>query len=466
MIFFKNFNRVKSELLLFTFFFIFSVTVFSQKKSEILRAFQEGTFNGHIRSLTMATDNEAELKDYFTTGIGFGGLYQSDTMFNHFQFGIDAFAMFNLYDNGLADPDSVTGKISRYEIGMYDLDNPGRYDRMVKLREFYVNYVFGKSYISYGNHVLNTPFINMQDGRLSPVTTQGFWSEINELKKFQFHLGWIHQISPRSTIGWYTVGESIGKYPVGRNESGKTSQYSGNLKSSGITIVNANYKPKKNVEIQFWNYFVENIFNTAFLQADVKPKLSENNNLILGLQLTHQSTVNNGGNEDQNKAYFENGNESNIISSRLGFRHKTFTINLNYTRITKDGRYLNPREWARDPFYTFLPREKNEGFGDMHAFAINLIGNFKKAGLKANLSFAYTKHPDIKKEIELNKYAMPSYYHLLWKSTYKFKGFLKGLSMLVIIAHKINAGETYNNPNFIFNKVNMTNYNLAFNYKF
>ena len=28
---------------------------------------------------------------------------------------------------------------------------------------------------------------------------------------------------------------------------------------------------------------------------------------------------------------------------------------------------LLPREWGRDPFYTFLPRERNEGLGDVHA---------------------------------------------------------------------------------------------------
>jgi hypothetical protein len=26
-----------------------------------------------------------------------------------------------------------------------------------------------------------------------------------------------------------------------------------------------------------------------------------------------------------------------------------------------------PREWGRDPFYTFMPRERNEGYGDVNA---------------------------------------------------------------------------------------------------
>jgi ribonucleoside-diphosphate reductase alpha chain len=39
-----------------------------------------------------------------------------------------------------------------------------------------------------------------------------------------------------------------------------------------------------------------------------------------------------------------------------------------------------PREWGRDPFYTFLMGERNEGLGDVYAFA-----------LKSKYSSAYKK---------------------------------------------------------------------------
>ena len=34
-----------------------------------------------------------------------------------------------------------------------------------------------------------------------------------------------------------------------------------------------------------------------------------------------------------------------------------------------------PREWGKEPFYTFLPRERNEGLGNIHAFTVKAFLN-------------------------------------------------------------------------------------------
>ena len=35
--------------------------------------------------------------------------------------------------------------------------------------------------------------------------------------------------------------------------------------------------------------------------------------------------------------------------------------------------FLMPREWGREPFYTFLPRERNEGLGGVNAWTCQLM---------------------------------------------------------------------------------------------
>ena len=49
---------------------------------------------------------------------------------------------------------------------------------------------------------------------------------------------------------------------------------------------------------------------------------------------------------------------------------------------------------------------------------------------------------------------------------YDFDGALKGLGFEYLVSYKRASGETYDNPNFILNKVNMVNHNLVMNYKF
>ncbi len=124
-----------------------------------------------------------------------------------------------------------------------------------------------------------------------------------------------------------------------------------------------------------------------------------------------------------------------------------------------------PREWGRDPFFTFLPRERNEGFGDVHAFMGKVNYHFPKARIKTSLAAGYYHLPDVK-NYRLNKYGLPSYTQVNADIRYSFNKLLKGLEAQVLVAGKFNQGETYNNKNYVFNKVNMAQYNFVLNYHF
>ena len=66
----------------------------------------------------------------------------------------------------------------------------------------------------------------------------------------------------------------------------------------------------------------------------------------------------------------------------------------------------------------------------------------------------------------MNKYGLPSYYQFLTDIRYEFGGKMKGFDAQLLYTYKLNAGETYDNPRFVINKVNMHLLNVVINYHF
>ena len=179
-----------------------------------------------------------------------------------------------------------------------------------------------------------------------------------------------------------------------------------------------------------------------------------------------QDAINDGGNANPELSYTEKGAFSMTFGGQVGIQHNPWTFLLNYNRITADGKFLFPREWGRDPFFTFMPRERNEGFGDVHAITTRVKYSPKDSPLFLSLAAGYFNLPDIVEQSELNKYAVPSYFQGNFDLKYKHQKWLKGLESHLLLVTKIAEGNTYNNPNFVFQKVNMLHVNLMLNYYF
>jgi hypothetical protein len=151
---------------------------------------------------------------------------------------------------------------------------------------------------------------------------------------------------------------------------------------------------------------------------------------------------------------------------RSRFEFAKWHYSVNYNRITAEGRYLFPREWGRDPFFTFMPRERNEGFGDVHAFVLKIENQgaasiFKKSGF----SIGYFQLPDVK-DFALNKYGLPSYLQANLDVRFQLSQLMQGLEGQLLLVCKYGIGEIYNNPKYQFNKVNMVLTNFVLNYNF
>lgn len=424
--------------------------------------FLKAHWEAHMRTFFMNTVNEGALKDDYALAAGAGIGLLTQPLYG-FQFGMSGFFIYNLASSDLSQPDPITKAYNRYEVGLFDIENPGNKNDLDRLEELYLKYNYSKSALTIGKININTPFVNPQDGRMRPTLEEGVWLNIHESKRIGFNGGWLWDISPRSTIRWFKVSESIGINPMGFNTDGSKSNYAGNIISDGLAIANIYIHPKSSVKINLWNAYLHNVMNTGFAEIKFTQQKSKTT-YHQALMFLHQDAVNHGGNPDQSKTYINKGSQSNVISGQFGLKIKKNNSSLNYTHITGDGRYLMPREWGRDPFYTFMPRERNEGFGNLHAFVVKSTQHFHQEQLQIGLAYGFFLLPDVK-DYRLNKYGMPSYHQLNFDASYNFKHFLKGLTLRLLAAQKLNAGEIYDDPRYVYNKVNMLNFNFIVDFK-
>jgi hypothetical protein len=375
---------------------------------------------------------------------------------------VSGFFVYDAFSSDLTKPHPLSNTLNRYELGLLDITDPANKTDIDRLEELYIQYNKNNIKVTLGKQLLNTPFINLQDGRMRPTEVQGLWGQY-KFNKSKWYAGWINRFSPRGTVEWYKTSESIGIYSVGVNKDGSKSGYKNNLESEGVALLGSEIIMKKKYSLQVWNQFVENIFNSSLIQVDKAP--TENNNTYFGIQYIHQFVINNGGNEEENKTYFLPTQKAHVFGARIGKKFNQWDHSLNFTRITKSGRYLMPREWGRDPFYTFLVGERNEGFGDLNAYVIKTKYTSKQYPLTMNGAIGYFNLPDIK-NYALNKYSFPSYWQYNIDARYALTGFWKGWEVQLIYFYKKAAGNTYNEAKNYINKVDMGHFNFILNFHF
>jgi hypothetical protein len=428
----------------------------------ISKAFQDGTVQGHFRYFFMNTNNQGTLTDYFAHAGG-GGIRYETAPYHGLQFAVSGFYIFNLHSSDLSKIDSLASNGNRYEVGLFDVQDPHNKKDLDRLEEFYLKYSKGESSITFGRQLINTPFINLQDGRMRPTGVEGIWLNMLANPKTKIEGGYLWAISPRSTVRWYYMGESLGTYGVGVGPDGRRSQYAGNTESHYVATLGIHRDVGKH-RIHFWNFHADNLFNSSLFRADFDFPL-HHGSMIVGIQAIKQYGMGNGGNDSAALRYSDPNGTATVYSTRLGWKDEMQTLSLNYTHITKEGRYLMPREWGRDPFYTFMPRERNEGMGDVHAIVAKYQRKLPIANTQTILALGHFKLPEIR-NFALNKYGFPSYMQANIDLRHQFGGAWQGLEGQLLVVQKWSMPTQNTDPRFVFNKVNVTNVNLVMNYYF
>lgn len=425
---------------------------------------KNGKFSGRLRIYNLSTINKAALSDYYASAYGLGLSYESP-QWHHLFAAMSGFLTNNISSSDFLLKDKITGINNRYEIGLYDVINPGKKSGLAKIENLYLG--FTNKYINarLGKQAINTPLVNIQDSRMTPNYISGFWLESKFPGKFNIYASWISSFSPRSTINWFSAANTYGIYSSGVNEHGEKSDYKNNIATAGLGIFGITYKNKK-IKIQSWDYLAENVFNTIFTQADLTLPLPKNGNTIkLGTQILRQNTIANGGNLNPDKTYILPGHKSGLYGAMIGYGNKKWFLSYNYLYITKEGRFLMPREWGKEQFYVTLPRERVEGAGNVKAQNIKLQYNFDKAGLKAETAYGYYQMPDVL-DFRLNKYGLPSYDHFYLSLQKNFNGWFKNTEARLIYVYKGLQGNTYGDAKYNINKADMHHLDLIINFHF
>jgi outer membrane porin, OprD family len=451
-------------------FIIFSYSLFAQQgqsaktdTNTLAHFLKKGKFDGHIRTFFMGTINEARLSDYYALATGAGiGYYTPE--WRGLSAGMSGFFIFNVASSNLNKTDSLTKQKNRYEIGLFDITNPENKFDLDRMEELHLKYRIKNTQVTLGRQFITTPFINKQDGRMRPTVVEGVYLQSKIKNNWMVDAAWLTRMSPRTTVSWYSIGESIGIYSSGVNADGTKPDYAGNTKSKGVAIAGLQYK-KKLLHVQLWDTYVDNIMNTVLLQPEIYFAVNKKNKIFAGLQYVYQNSMGNGGNAEISKRYYGEGSHTWVLASRLGYEAPVWKTNLNYLYISNNARFLMPREWGREPFYTFLARERNEGLGGVNAWLINNEYTTKSKQWKLSLGYGqyYLPHPS---NYRLNKYGLPSYQQLNLSADYFLKGFLKNMDIQVLLSWKGNLEKDPLVAKNIINRVNMLNSNMVINYHF
>lgn len=453
-------------LFLFLFFGLFnsSFAEWAYSDSSQLKSVGKALFGGklhpNIRYFYMNTDNSGDNYDAYANGLGWGISYETHP-WKGISAGISGQWMYNLGSSSFSTTPQST-ILNRYEMGLFDLTNPSSSAVLGRLEKLYLHYSYRKSSIKLGRQVINTPFINPQDGRLRPTAVSGIWLDWNQIPATKIEAGYLQAISPRSTTHWYGIGESIGIYPQGFNPDGSKSNYLGNVPSQGIGLLGITFKQIKPVQFQIWNMYVDQVMYTWMLQADAQWAANKRSQWVTGLQYMEQHSLT-SHNINPSKQYMNPGAMSRTWGAKLGWENKQWKTSLNFNRITGEGRYLMPREWGKDPFYTFMPRERNEGFGGVNAYVARVAYLWPKLPLKTQISHGLFYLPAVN-QVALNKYAMPSYAQTNIDLNYEPKGKWKGISLSLIWVLKNAIDSALIEDKYTINKVNMKQINFVINY--
>jgi hypothetical protein len=444
--------------------------------------FSEGKTSGNIRAYHMIEDNGGDLQDYRGTTLGAKLKYETSPIYN-LKAGI-AFYTTKFLNTNVSSTNvepTAGNKGSRYVAGLVDAADHDNHN-ISGVGELYLKYNVSKTSVTAGRMKLKTPFINPEDGRMIPTLEQGLWVKSADVDGFVFQGGFINGFWNRSTEEWKSAENSLGYgYAQGKAPIANTNgDYSGNTQTDGVYVLSAIYNATPGIKLAVWDYYIDNILNTFYAQGDYVVKMDKLK-FLAAFQYVGQQEVGDGGNDADNVAnptlaqqaqsFMLKDEKSNTYGVKAGAGYDDTFLTFAYTATTDEGRFLFPREWGKEPIFTFQKRERTDGSGDSQAWLITLDQNFKGLGLNgltATLGYGEYTKPDAKNFV-LNKYGIPSYTQTNLDIFYKFDGELKGLKLEYLIASKTATGETYETPtntNFVFRKNDIVVHNFIMNYTF
>ncbi len=445
-----------------------------------------GKIQGQVRAFTMTEEYQEPLHDYEGTAVG-GKLLYTTPLWNHWQATIGAYTTHFITDNIFTQNTEplASNKNSRYVVGLVDSTNYDRSD-ITNIGEAYLRYRLDQNSLTVGRMKIDTPFVNPEDGRMIPTFVQGIWATSSLSDTVSLQTGFINAFWNRNTPKWKSVEDSLGYgYEMGNSAiagAPVAGNYYGNTSTNGLYIANIRYEANKRLHLDIWDYYLQNIFNLSYAEAQYTHLLGSLE-LSYALQYIHQKQAGDGGNSEDNiaapsdalkaKSYMQEGERSNTYGAKTSVKYQKSKFTLAYNKTSDEGRFLFPREWGKEPLYTFQKRERSDGSGNCHAWLATLEHDFAQEGINGlDMTAGYGEYTKTDaKEWIYNKYGLPSYAQWNIDIFYRFSGPLKGLRAEYLLVRKVARGETYqiagtSEYNYIFRKNGLIQQNFILNYDF
>lgn len=395
--------------------------------------FSHGEFHGHLRTYGMSTLHETGSHPVFALATGARFHYHTAS-FKGFSMGLGGVFIFRVAGTELGEKDEISGALPRFERQLFDVTDPENHYELDRLDELYLHWHHKGFEITGGRFVLNTPFVNQQDTRMKPYASQGIdlgW-KIPKINSW-LQAGFLTHVSPRSTVNWYTVGESVGIYNTGVNPDGSPSNYAGNISSGGLGYLNVGHQ-WKGFRFDLWNYWFDRVSWSSYLQVTKAWRLGEKDwKLHAGVEGMAQFQLADGGNADPSKSYFPD-QQVYLLGSRLGLTKGSWNMSLNSLHAFGPGRFTFPTEWGREQFFATLSRGRMEGLGQFHSLSLRAQKHLHP-DWTIGVDLGHLSAPDFD-DFSVNKYQQMSYFQSNLDITWKFHQFLEGLELRFLYVHK------------------------------
>ncbi len=287
---------------------------------------------------------------------------------NNVKLGVGMYTNGDLLNLTDFDVDPATQRTAK---GMFVTDNG---DEKSQLGELYLDYKPGKYHIYGGRKIYKTPLTTITYSTM-PNFYNVFGASTTAFGNTKFGIAQITDMSfgARSITDWALIGENTGSagaavntITLGQAEfhdiytatTGKTDQ-----NTNGITVLNAEFDATKNIKLAFWDYYVDDIANNIYLQADATIPLTGKKLKLSGQYLTQSETGDKlAGDLDYSMA----GLKASIGNKKWG----AFAA---YNTSSGDTAMLNA--WGGDPAYTSSIFSRNAYRQEVDAYKVG--GRYK-----------------------------------------------------------------------------------------
>ncbi len=227
----------------------------------LAEAFKQGTTSGQIRAGFIGSRPDGgNATDPETMATALGGQLKFETAALS---GISAgAALYTSHTNNALSGDKAEGKFNE------DFGNPN-YDLFA---EGYLNYEYNDLNIRVGRQLIDTPYADSDDIRMTPNTFEGAFATYG-MGSITFNLGYLTQWQGPDADGGYEFNPLVEG-------------------SNGTALLSVVYE-KDNIEASVWYYNVENIMNIYYGDAAYTFQINETISLIGAVQVGHQDEINN-----------------------------------------------------------------------------------------------------------------------------------------------------------------------------